>query len=678
MAAKVLFLFLALFGSAAYGSVEEGRPVTKVINMLKDMQKQLEKEGEEDEDVYDKLMCWCQTNDREKTQAIADAEEAITNLGASIEELTATAARLTAEIANGEAELAKNNKALDKATAIRQEDLAAFNADEKDTLASIASMKGALQVLSKQNSFLQLDNGAASPDDFGTIVVALNSALRTKKVELSPADRRLVTAFLQGQQPASAGSYAPQSGAIFGVLKNMKESFEAGLANSQKEEMQGVAAYEELKAAKEDEIESGSEQVETKKSQLAGAEEKCATDKQALADTTAALKADRDFMAMLKSTCASADAQMEERQKQRAVEIEGVSKALAILSSDEAHDLFTKTFNPAFVQLASVSEHGASLETQMRTEVAKSLLRAAKKHHNSNLALLATKVKLAQFTEVKKSIDTMIADLETQKANEVKLKDFCVKAKAENAHTDAVLQKDKAMSQTKIKDLTNTIETLETDIEALQAEIAEMQIELAKAKENRSNENKEFQQTVADQRATQQLIASALEVLKGVYGSAALVQMGSKSLQAPEAGGPPPPGFKTYEKSSGSGGVMGLMEGCIAEAKALEQEAVRGEESAQSAYEDFVKDTQASVEADQTEIANKKEAKGKAEGDKAEAEVTLDSELSELQNLANERADLGSQCDFVQANFDVRQEAFQNEADTLKQAKQQLEGAAAR
>merc|ERR1719160_150837 len=367
----------------------------------------------------------------------------------------------------------------------------------------------------------------------------------------------------------------------------------------------------------EDEIESGSEQVETKKSQLAGAEEKCATDKQALADTTAALKADRDFMAMLKSTCASADAQMEERQKQRAVEIEGVSKALAILSSDEAHALFTKTFNPAasFVQLRQITAHtgSASLEAR-RVAVAAELINAAKKHHDPKLALLATKVKLAQFTEVKKAIDTMISDIEQQAANEVKLKDFCVKAKAENAHTDAVLQKDKEMSVSKIKDLSNTIEALETDIEALQAEIAEMQIELSKAKENRATENKEFQQTVADQRATQQLIASALEVLKGVYGSAALVQMGSKSLQAPEAGGPPPPGFKTYEKSSGSGGVMGLMEGCIAEAKALEQEAVRGEESAQSAYEDFVKDTQASVEADQTEIANKKEAKGKAEG----------------------------------------------------------------
>jgi hypothetical protein len=40
------------------------RPVTKVVNLLKDMQKQLEKEVEEDEEIYEKLACWCETNDK--------------------------------------------------------------------------------------------------------------------------------------------------------------------------------------------------------------------------------------------------------------------------------------------------------------------------------------------------------------------------------------------------------------------------------------------------------------------------------------------------------------------------------------------------------------------------------------------------------------------------------------
>merc|ERR1719389_745987 len=69
-------------------------PVTKVINLLKDMKAQLEKEAEEDEEIYDKLACWCETNDKEKTKAIADAEAHIQDLTSTIEELSATSARL--------------------------------------------------------------------------------------------------------------------------------------------------------------------------------------------------------------------------------------------------------------------------------------------------------------------------------------------------------------------------------------------------------------------------------------------------------------------------------------------------------------------------------------------------------------------------------------------------------
>ena len=48
----------------------KNRPVSKVITLLKDMLKQLEKEAEEDEEIYDKMACWCETNDKERTHRI--------------------------------------------------------------------------------------------------------------------------------------------------------------------------------------------------------------------------------------------------------------------------------------------------------------------------------------------------------------------------------------------------------------------------------------------------------------------------------------------------------------------------------------------------------------------------------------------------------------------------------
>merc|ERR1719463_727226 len=99
------FLSLAgVFGmaSALSFNVEEAknRPVSKVITLLKDMQKQLQAEAEEDEAIYDKMACWCKTNDAEKTKAIEEAEQRIADLTASIEEGTAKSSSLTAEIKN--------------------------------------------------------------------------------------------------------------------------------------------------------------------------------------------------------------------------------------------------------------------------------------------------------------------------------------------------------------------------------------------------------------------------------------------------------------------------------------------------------------------------------------------------------------------------------------------------
>ena len=60
---------------------------------------------------------------------------------------------------------------------------------------------------------------------------------------------------------------------------------------------------------------------------------------------------------MLKEKRASTDAECEERQKTRQLEMDACSKAFAVLNSDEAHGLLAKTFNFAVVQESEVPEH---------------------------------------------------------------------------------------------------------------------------------------------------------------------------------------------------------------------------------------------------------------------------------------------------------------------------------
>merc|ERR1712137_1424203 len=228
---------------------------------------------------------------------------------------------------------------------------------------------------------------------------------------MTHTQRKVVTAFIQSPQdyfdasPTFKQSYAPQSGEIFGILKQMKESFETNLSDSHKEELANQKAYEDLKAAKTEEIKAGQEQIDAKTQELANTDEKLAESKESIEDTKTSLSADEEFLLMLKEKCSTTDAEWEERQKTRQLEIEACSKALAVLSSDDAHDLFTKTFNPAFVQTESAAR------SERRSKAAAVLSSVAKKVDSPRLSAIAARVRLDAFTKVKKAIDDMVAQL---------------------------------------------------------------------------------------------------------------------------------------------------------------------------------------------------------------------------------------------------------------------------
>eukprot|EP00448_Togula_jolla_P034049 CAMPEP_0170625256 /NCGR_PEP_ID=MMETSP0224-20130122/30661_1 /TAXON_ID=285029 /ORGANISM="Togula jolla, Strain CCCM 725" /LENGTH=699 /DNA_ID=CAMNT_0010951817 /DNA_START=41 /DNA_END=2140 /DNA_ORIENTATION=+ len=652
----------------------KNRPVSKVITLLKDVLKQLQNEAEEDEAIYDKMACWCETNDKEKTKAITDAETRIAGLTTKIEESTAASARLNTEIKNLEKEVSKNQAALDQATSIRQKELASFNSEEKDLLGSISALKAAITVLSKHHSgsLLQLPRsqllGVAA-----TLQKELQRHPNLLQGVLTHSQRRVVSAFVQAPadyfdaSPTFKQSYAPQSGEIFGILKQLQETFEGDLSQSQKAELAAQQAYEELKAAKEAEIGAGQEQIDAKTQELADSDQLLAQSKQDVEDTKASLSADEQFLMMLKEKCQMTDKEWEERQKTRQTEMQAVSQALAVLSTDDAHDLFTRTFNPAFLQEAS-AEHSAR-----RSKAASLLSGVAAKFKNPRLATLAVSVRLDAFTRVIKAIDDMMAQLLKEKADEIKHKDFCVDELNKNQLETERKEREKADLIAKMDTLTSKMEALSKSIDELKAEIAEMQVQLKRSGEDREKENKEFQTTVADQRESQKLLQAALALLKEFYAkekAAALVQ----AHQEP-AGPPPPSGFEAYKKSAASGGVIGMIQQIISDAKAMEAETIRSEEDAQKAYEDFVKETNASIEAKSKDITGKSQIKAKSESELVETKTSKEAAMVELEQLSNYNAELHSSCDFVTKNFELRQTARDEEVEALKQAKAILSGA---
>merc|ERR1719386_120748 len=157
-------------------------------------------------------------------------------------------------------------------------------------------------------------------------------------------------------------------------------------------------------------------------------------------------------------------------------------------------------------------------------------------------------------------------------------------------------------SQTKHDELDLLLQNGNDEIEAWKKTVHETQIQMMKASEVRKSENKDFLITVQDQRATQTILTKALDKLKSFYAKkASLTQQ--------------PAGFKEYKKSSGAGGVMGMIQGIIDESKAVEQDALGAEQSSQAAYEGFIKDSNKAITNLTKEITSKTEAVAKATGE---------------------------------------------------------------
>jgi len=265
---------------------------------------------------------------------------------------------------------------------------------------------------------------------------------------------------------------------------------------------------------------------------------------------------------------------------------------------------------------------------------------------------------------VSKAIDDMVAQLTKESADEIKHKDFCTDEFNTNELQTEKKTRAKSDVTAKIEDLEMSIKQTGEAIDTLNSEIKEMQVQLKRAGEDREKQNKEFQMTVADQRATQKLLTQAMNVLKGFYAKkAAFLQQA------------PPAGFDSYKKNAAAGGVMGMIQQIINDAKSMEAETIRAEEDSQKAYESFVKDTNGSVEEKAKDIVHKSEIKAKAEADLVQAQADKEAVMLELEQLGNYKAELHGSCDFIVKNFDIRQTARSEEIEALKQAKAILSGA---
>merc|ERR1719387_280490 len=241
--------------------------------------------------------------------------------------------------------------------------------------------------------------------------------------------------------------------------------------------------------------------------------------------TTEQLKVDEAFFETTKESCTAKSNDWSERSRLRTEQLDGINKALAILTSDEAKATFASatgtrpadTFGASevasFVQL---KESGSPREKAYR--VLKKLTKGSK---NLRLARIATAVKLSakgHFDEVIASIDDLISTLKAEGAQDLKQRDWCVNEqfKADNNRDDLAYE----ISQLEAKILRGQEKKakLEADEAATQKAKEDLEKEMQEALDDRTAENGAYTTAKEDDTKAIELLGQAIEALSA-YGA---------------------------------------------------------------------------------------------------------------------------------------------------------------
>merc|ERR1719240_1295068 len=485
------------------------------------------------------------------------------------------------------------------------------------------------------------------------------------------------------QKAQAKASYSPQSATIIGILKDMYDTFSADLEKSNQEESNMQLAFESEMEEKTKQNKQFTAMVTEKEGQKAEKGQMLSENEEKLEATTEQLKVDEAFFATTKESCTGKSDAWAERSRLCTEQLDGINKALAILTSDEAKATFSSatstrpadTFGASevasFVQLA---ESGSPRERAYRV-----LKKLTKNSKNLRLARIAASVKTSakgHFDEVIASIDDLISTLHAEGAQDLKQRDWCVdeQFKADNNRDD--LAYDISQLEAKILRGQEQKAKLEADELATQDALKNLQDEMQQALDDRTAENEAFTTAKEDDLKAIELLGQAIEALSA-YGSNNAFLQGKRQTefevsedQAPDAE------FSDKDKhANAQGGIIQLLTQIK---ENLESEVGLGVKSEAKATEEY---EARRASADEQEAAYNRELVALGESiastdAQISADETTKTDTEGQHTAAIEYIDkIAPNCDWIKANFDARVEARTKESEGLEQAKSILSGA---
>jgi len=431
--------FLALLallgcGAATSSSVAtEDRTITKVVKLLQNMLDKSKEEGDEERKIYAKFKCYCDQNEAEKNANIKRLTEEIALLESKIDETQGSTGGLSSEVAELDANIAANEQAQADAKALRNKQNAAYKANRQDLEQAIEQMDAAIGTLSEVGADQTLSKGADSDQFLAghsasllSVRTQLQSALRIASGLMGPGDQKTTAAFLQAP---FTGTYTSQSGVVMGILKSMRDTFKANLADAIKTENDAQEAHDKLIELKKEELAEMKKSFSSKQKSLSGNDGSLSDLRKSLKEAKNQKQSDEKFLESLLPTCKDKADQYEKRNTLRVNEEAAIAKAISILNSDDAFATFggndaTSTGATGFLQLRSIRQHDQNGDT--RRVVQRVLQEAGMVSHSARLSKVVTALRAENpFDTVLGEIDNMLKLIDEEQEEDQEKLDWC-------------------------------------------------------------------------------------------------------------------------------------------------------------------------------------------------------------------------------------------------------------
>jgi predicted nucleic acid-binding Zn-ribbon protein len=603
-------------------------PVEKVINMVEELQAKVSMEGKMEAETYSAFGCFCKSKTDEKTKAISEEEQTVSDLASEIKKLSSKRDTLDQEIQDLTEEIAEHEHFLATAEEERKKERAIFEASDLDLEKSVHQIDTAVNKLKSSEAFVQGKGAAAA---FAGVQASVQTALDMADSLGLIVDAKLPALLQQPVTEVPVADYTFHAGSIIATLEELLKAFRDKKVELETAEAKAQSDFERAMQSKAALLKSAQEDVDAKNKKRTMTTEEIATAQADMTSTNAVLNDDRTYLKDLTAKCELKAKQWDQRSSMRADELTAITQALTVLKGsvasqaekvgeggrflqeeeddDDVSFVQTAVVSKATLRLVKKAAHApeSSTDLKIRSKLAAMFRDVAAKTKSPMLSTLALKVGEDPFVKIKGMIQDMIEKLLQEEADEANHKGYCDEEISKTV-------KDRDYRLQEIEELHASLEELNAREEKLaltKGELEEAVKTLSGDYTNqtaaRAAEKAENEETVDEAKDGVHAIKQALEILSHFYGEAAQATVEEGFIQKKQPSvedDAPDAGFDgAYTGAQGSStGIVGMMEVILGDFERTISDTEELEASQKKEFIDYERETQVSISVKQAAL----------------------------------------------------------------------------